>query len=577
MLPILPQKLAQVDLVTSECFDCGDIFGHGRFQRCLFVLTMASVCAMHCHTLVFRLISGDVDHWCKQPRGEGMMSAASWRNAAIPIDPDGRFSRCTVYKHPDDPNDTRVVSCDEWDYDPERQKSTIVSQWDLVCDRQPLLVVAQAVSILGSLIFMSGVGLVADHFGRLPVLLSSVVALQLATLGSSFAASYSVYVLSSFLNSGCVATVMVLSSTLLFEASTHRRRSLHLFVAMSAGMLTAEGWFVFARLLRQLRQVDWIVLQIVMLLPTVLTLYAFAAAYESPRWHVANKDMAGAEMIMLSAAKKNHFPLITTACMLVRLNEEVALSAARLMVTGGDVAGARDLRHRALVMFCSSFAVTFTMFAVQLLETEAPSGTNSWLQLAPIGVKIVGFALLLVAVRMTTAPHLLVSTLGALGGTSCLISLTFPWKRDLITSVLFLLAKPLVHGCDVIIFTTAMNVGGAAVRCVTICWLFGFGRLGGAWAATLLTVLDVGHGDVVFALAGTVLFAVMLAQLRLPPMHEVLILSSTDPASKNIAGVEFMKHTLDTPSYRKESRSKSRTSSLSSRGPGSEFYTTESY
>ncbi|KAK8763798.1 hypothetical protein V5799_033583 [Amblyomma americanum] len=224
MLLTLPQKLAQADLVTSECFDCGDMFGHGRFQHWIFILTAASVCAMHCHTLVFRLSSDDVDHWVKQLRGEGVMSAASWRNVAIPIDPDGRFSRCTVYKHPDDLNDTQVVGCDEWDYDPERQKSTIVSYWDLVCDRQPLLAVAQVVYIAGALLFMSGVGLAADRLGRQPVLLSSVVVLLLATLR------------------GCFES----------PASTHRRRSLRLFVAMSAGMLITVGWFTVARLLRQL-------------------------------------------------------------------------------------------------------------------------------------------------------------------------------------------------------------------------------------------------------------------------------------------------------------------------------------
>ncbi|KAK8777384.1 hypothetical protein V5799_029276 [Amblyomma americanum] len=575
MLLIFPQKLAQVDLVTSECFDCGDMFGHGRFQHWIFILTAASVCAMHCHTLVFRLISDDVDHWCKKPRGEEVMSAASWRNVAIPIDPDGRFSRCTVYKHPDDLNDTQVVGCDEWDYDPERQSSTIVSYWDLVCDRQPLLAVAQVVYIAGALLFMSGVGLAADRLGRQPVLLSSVVVLLLATLGGCFALTYRTYILSRFLNSGCVATVTVLSSTLLFEVSTHRRRSLHLCAAMSAGILVAEGWFTVARLLRQLH---WILLQIFMLLPTVLTLFVFTAAYESPRWCVAKKDMTSAEMIMLCAAKKNKFPLTTTASMLGMLKEEFALSEARFQVTGGDVSGARELRHRALVMYCCSFAITFTLFSVLLLEAEVSSRTNSWFLWSSICGMLVGFALLIVAVRMVTASTLQFTALGALGGIAGLISLTSALKDHLLTSVLLVLAKPLVYASDVIIFTTAMSLGGAAVRCDMICWLVGFGRLGGACAAVLFAMPNVGHRDLLFALAGTALFAMMLAQLSLPPKHEVLIISTAARTTKNIRGLEFMKHSLDTQmSYKKESRSISRASSLSSRGPGLKVDTMNTY
>ncbi|XP_077486613.1 organic anion transporter 3-like [Amblyomma americanum] len=204
---LCPQKLAKVNLVTSECFESRDMFGHGRFQRWFFPLAT-------------------------------------------------------------------------WDYDPEQDRRSIVSRWDLVCHRRPLLALAHAVYIAGSLIFMSFVGLIVDRVGRLSMLLSTVAALQLATLGGCFSATYHVYILSRFLDSGCAATGTVLSSTLLFEASTHTRRSLHLYTAMAVGMLTAEGWFAVGRLLRHH---DWITMQSFILSPTVLTLYAFIVAHESPR------------------------------------------------------------------------------------------------------------------------------------------------------------------------------------------------------------------------------------------------------------------------------------------------------
>ncbi|KAK8773142.1 hypothetical protein V5799_012325 [Amblyomma americanum] len=560
MPPLCLRKLAKTDLVSSECFDCGDVFGHGNFQRWLSVLAMASMCAMHCHTLVFRLISGDVDHWCKQPRGE-WMSAASWRNAAIPIDPDGRFSRCTVYKHPGDPNDTRVVGCDEWDYDPERERTTIVSRWDLVCGRQPLLALAQAVYIAGSIFFMSFVGLLADRFGRLPVLLSAVVALQLATLGGCFAAAYHVYVLSRFLNSGCAATVAVLSSTLLFEASTHGHRSLHLCASMTAGLLIAEGWFAIARLLRQ---VDWIVLQSLMLSPTVITLYAFNAALESPRWYIANKDMASAEMVMLTAAKENRFPLATTMCMLERLKDEAARIEHRLSSKGGDADGARELLRRSLVLFGSSFAATFMMFALLLLEVKVSAGRKAWFQWVSSGANLAGFSLLYLAARKATSPRVLAAILGVLGCISGLLSYGFVGKYHLLTSVLFPLVKPLVNACNILIFTSVMGIGAAPVRCATVCWSFGVGRCGGVCAALLFALPNVGHGDVLFAIAGAALFVMMLAQLSLPPKRDVLIVTSIVPVVEKKDGVEYMKNTLDMPRPKKEHHRKSHASAQSS-------------
>ncbi|XP_077520023.1 steroid transmembrane transporter SLC22A24-like [Amblyomma americanum] len=310
MLLLSRRKLSEIDLVTSDCYDCADVFGHGYVQRCLCVLAMFCICVQHCHTIVFRLISEDVDHWCKQP-ADGVMSAATWRNVAIPVDASGRLSRCTVYKYPNDENNTETESCEQWDYDPEQESRSIVSRWDLVCHRRPLLSLAQAVYIAGSLVFMSAVGHVADRVGRIPVLLSAVAFLQLTTLGGCFAASYVVYIISRFFNAGCGATVMVLSWVLLYEASTHDHRNRHIYIAMTAGVLMAEVWFAVAR---QLPQLDWILRQVFMLSPTVLTLYAFTAAHESARWLVAKNDMARAEITMMSAAKANRFQISTTAC-----------------------------------------------------------------------------------------------------------------------------------------------------------------------------------------------------------------------------------------------------------------------
>lgn len=123
------------------------------------------------------------------------------------------------------------MGCGKWDYDTQQSSRTIVSHWDLVCHRRRLRAVAEAFYIAGSVISISAVGHVADRVGRMPVLLSAVAVLQLATLGRCFAASYNTYVVSRFLNSDCVAAVAVLSCAMLFEASTHDNRNRYLCAA----------------------------------------------------------------------------------------------------------------------------------------------------------------------------------------------------------------------------------------------------------------------------------------------------------------------------------------------------------
>ncbi|XP_037567981.1 solute carrier family 22 member 8 [Dermacentor silvarum] len=491
------RRLAGVDLVSSECFDCVELFGHGFFQRWIFFLTVVSMCALHCHTLVFRLISSDVDHWCKRPDIPGL-SAATWRNVAIPLGPDGHRSHCTVYVHPGDANDTRITLCYSWDYDPERERCSIVSHWDMVCDRRVLKNLAQAVYVAGSLVFMSCAGYVADNIGRMPVIFSAVAILAMATLGGCSARTYATFLVSRFLNSGCAATVAVLSCTLLFEVSTHKNRSMHVSAAVTAGMILAELWFALARLLRL---ADWILQQIFMLSPTVLTLFAFSAVHESPRWHVARKDMLRAEMVVVSAAKENHFSLDATFSVLNRLKAEVARNEARLQLDrDANVAKTRRLQRCVFVMFGSYFSAAFTMFTILQLESSVSSTAGAWYDSVSNASNTVAFALLytaLAAFRGVPARRLLVGALAVLGVSVCVTSLSY--------------------------------ATGARAVC----------------AALLSALRRSGREDLLFALAGLVVFAALLAQLFLPLPADHL----TQPqAFVTIPkGMDYMKQTLDPP------------------------------
>ncbi|KAK8780060.1 hypothetical protein V5799_018600 [Amblyomma americanum] len=490
------------------------------------------------------------------------MSPASWRNASLPLEADGRLSRCNVYKKPGDPNDTRIVSCDKWDYDPEQERSTIISYWDLVCHRQWLRALAEAFYIGGSLIAMSAVGLVADRVGRMPVLLSAVAVLQIATVGGCCAASYQAYVLSRFLNSGCVATVAVLSCTLLFEASTHEKRNRHLCAAMTAGMLMVEVWLAMARLLRQ---VNWIVMQIFILSPTVLTLYAVSAVHESARWCISVNDMDRAEVLMIAAAKENHFPVSTTACMLERLRTEVLRTERRITITSGDAAEAKAVQRSALVMLGLSFSSTFTQYSMLAVQAYVASGTTAWFQWTSSGANLASFILLYVLFTKISPPRLLAATVAAVCGITCVISLSFAFGYGYLTTLSFLLAKPLTYVVKVLIFTNVLEMVPTRVRCGTICWLFGFGRVGGVCAILLSVQRDIGRNDVLFALAGTALFMMLLAQLTFLHSSEQQTLGSHLSSAGAMDTMDYMKKTLDSLPSKKEYNRKSRGSARSSR------------
>ncbi|KAH7931570.1 hypothetical protein HPB49_026437 [Dermacentor silvarum] len=94
---LLPQRLAGVDLRTSESFDCEEGFGHGPFQKRMLYWFFWEHSRLVAKPSWCPLVTADVDHWCKPLAGFNI-SAADWKNIAIPTEADGRFSRCRIYE-----------------------------------------------------------------------------------------------------------------------------------------------------------------------------------------------------------------------------------------------------------------------------------------------------------------------------------------------------------------------------------------------------------------------------------------------------------------------------------------------
>ncbi|KAH7954414.1 hypothetical protein HPB49_018267 [Dermacentor silvarum] len=345
------RRLARIDLRSSECFDCNDVLGHGLFQRGVALFAAASAFAVHCHTQAFELIASDVDHWCSQPAGVNMSSDA-WKNAAIPLEPDGRFSRCRVYASPGDPNITETVPCLQWDYDPRTAHESLVSRWDLVCHRRPLVGLANAVYSAGALVAMLAAGYAADHVGRKLVIQLSVGILLAATMGIAFADTYVIYVTTRFINSAAVTSVFVISYILLYEVSSHDHRHVHTTVAMGMGLTLSDVWFDV------LKQGAYRLAS-----PAVHHVGADHALNErffpgrgvAPMAHL-KQGIKAAEVATLTLAKVNGFSLPTTAAMMVKIKDEMLKNQEALLqrapCVGRDcrLRPAQRFRHEHLVL-----------------------------------------------------------------------------------------------------------------------------------------------------------------------------------------------------------------------------------
>lgn len=110
------------------------------------------------------------------------------------------------------------VECTGWEWDTSILGKTIVSEWNLVCDRAYLNTLAEVLFLFG--VAVGGVvsGMISDRFGRKKTLISALVTQTLLAIAITFCPWYELYlilrILLGFLSVSVVFSGFVLSMEL---------------------------------------------------------------------------------------------------------------------------------------------------------------------------------------------------------------------------------------------------------------------------------------------------------------------------------------------------------------------------
>ncbi|XP_077534291.1 solute carrier family 22 member 6-like [Haemaphysalis longicornis] len=192
----------------------------------LCTLLAAFTCIVH--SLASSDLALPVEHWCRAPAAYSNLPLETWKNASVPaFDATGEHrSHCFRYEPPlpgpDEPEtgNRALVACDAgWDYEPGAGERSIVSAWDLVCERRWILSLLMAGYMAGGVLGGAGAGILADRIGRRPVHCILIFLLILAGFATAFAHSIPVFAALRFVLSMAASSTTVTSIVLLVEVT----------------------------------------------------------------------------------------------------------------------------------------------------------------------------------------------------------------------------------------------------------------------------------------------------------------------------------------------------------------------
>ncbi|CAB1312841.1 unnamed protein product, partial [Coregonus sp. 'balchen'] len=150
-----------------------DINGFGRFQMMIIIISFIARFTLPCHFMLGNFIAAVPSHHCDLSALDdegvfGNLTQEQRLTVSIPVQEDGTPSSCKMFPESQfhllsnsNDSDLATVPCQNgWLYDNSTFKSTLATEWDLVCDQKGL-------NKATATIFFMGVMFGAMTFGSL--------------------------------------------------------------------------------------------------------------------------------------------------------------------------------------------------------------------------------------------------------------------------------------------------------------------------------------------------------------------------------------------------------------------------
>ncbi|XP_068094370.1 solute carrier family 22 member 13-like [Hyperolius riggenbachi] len=472
----------------------------GRFQKLLtFMLCfLGFINAFNMFSQVFTGIS--VPHHCNTSwilKKNPNLTEEHQLNLTIPRNTQGFYERCLMYTPVDwdiesieryGLNDTQECQ-DGWVYDTSQQKSTLVTEFDLVCHRKEQTDISHAVYMAGLLVGAITFGPLGDWIGRRPIILISLLMNMSFGVGAAFASHIYVYMALRFLVGASASGVINNRLVLVAEWVGSSQRP---YATISSHVSFAFGQIVLAGIGYGIR--NWRIVQIVCSAPIGLLFVYYWVLPESARWLLTKGKNEKATELLQKAARMNKKEF--SEKLLTQLQEAKNKKSGNMI----DLFRVPALRKATFVMstlWCVNSLVYYGLslnvgsFGLDIYFTQLIFG------LVEVPARLSSmFVVQFLGRKPSQSLYLLV------GGTVCLVITAIPKSLPVVTTVLAVIGKFAIAGSFSIchmytteLFPTVIRQNGLGICTMTA-------RIAGI-IAPLISLLVKYHPAIPMAIYGS--------------------------------------------------------------------------
>uniref|UniRef100_A0A8C5TLU6 Major facilitator superfamily (MFS) profile domain-containing protein n=2 Tax=Malurus TaxID=55806 RepID=A0A8C5TLU6_9PASS len=439
-------------------------------------------------------------------------------NLTLPRGADGQFEQCSMYSPVDwdldsivayGLNDTQKCSSG-WVYHTE-QPPSLLTEFDLVCDRAILNDVSQSVSMAGLLIGSMLFGMLSDRIGRRPVFLISVLLQGLFGLGIAFVPHFYVYMAFRCVVGAAVAGIMVTVVALEWVGVSYRSKALLItHTAFAIGQMLVSGLSYGIR--------NWRLLEIAGSAPLFGLFFYIWVLPESARWLVTKGRVEEAKKVLQKAAATNKRSL--PPGLLEQLKPEQEVKSGSFL----DLFRKKHLRKVTIIMSCVWFADSIVYYGLSLSVTDF--GLDIYLTQLAFGAVEFPARISCIFLLEWFGRKKVQGILLLLSGVLCLILTGIPEDQPVAITVLAIIGKFTATASFSTSYVYAAELFPTVVRQTGVGLCSTMARVAGI-LAPLIIPLDQYHRAIPMAIFGSIPVVVALFCILLPETRGVELADDT--------------------------------------------------